>query len=97
MDDICTRFIDGFEVDYQRDIHVEGYEPSDVEKVRILQLCWAVDHPGLCEVGKLLNQVKCGCRVGQHLREARTDICTVVKLQVSLEVKRDFHIPYRPL
>ena len=74
MDDICTGFIDGFEVNFHGDIHVEGYEPSDVENVRILLLCWSGDHPGLCEVGKLLNQGKCGCRrckmVGQHLSDS---------------------------
>ena len=74
MNDICKGFIDGFEVNFQRDIHIEGYEPSHVETVRVLLLCWSGDHPGQCEVGKLLNQGKSGCRrcklVGQHLRDS---------------------------
>ena len=74
MNDICKGFIDGFEVNYHTDILIDGYEPSNVEKVRVLLLCWSGDHPGLCEVGKLLNQGKCGCRrcklVGQHLRDS---------------------------
>ena len=71
MDDLCKGFINGFEVNYPSEIVIEGYQPSSVEVVRVLLLCWAGDHPGQCEVGKLLNQGKCGCRrcelVGQHL------------------------------
>ena len=74
MNDICKGFIDGFEIKVQREIYVEGYELSDAETVRVLLLCWSVDHPGQCEVGKLLNQGKCACRrckmVGQHLRDS---------------------------
>ena len=74
MNDICKGFIDGFEVNVQREIYIEDYELSDVETVRVLLLCWAGDHPGQYEVGKLLNQGKCGCRrckmVIQHLRDS---------------------------
>ena len=45
-----------------------------MDDVRVLLLCFAEDHPGLCEVGKLLNQGKCGCTrcklVGQQLRDS---------------------------
>ena len=74
MNDLCKGFIDGFEVNFLKDIHIEGYTASNVEKVRVLLLCFSGDHPGLCEVGKLLNQGKCGCRrcklVGQQLRDS---------------------------
>lgn len=74
MIDLCKEFIDGFEVNYQRDIHIEGYQPSHVETVRVPLLCWSRDHPGQCKVGKLLNQGKCGCRrckiLGQHLGDS---------------------------
>ena len=36
MIDLCKGFIDGFEVNYQRDIHIEGYQASHVETVRVL-------------------------------------------------------------
>lgn len=74
LTDICKGFIDGFEIKVQREIYIEGYELSDAETVRVLLLCWSGDHPGQCEVGKLLNQGKCACRrckmVGQHLRDS---------------------------
>ncbi|EDO34461.1 predicted protein [Nematostella vectensis] len=63
MEDICEGFINGFEVRLPQ-------EPN-MKRVRVLLLCWSGDHPGQCEVGKLLNQGKCACRrcklVGQHL------------------------------
>ncbi|XP_048578361.1 uncharacterized protein LOC125560609 isoform X2 [Nematostella vectensis] len=63
MEDICEGFINGFEVRLPQ-------EPN-MKRVRVLLLCWSGDHPGQCEVGKLLNQGKCPCRrcklVGQHL------------------------------
>ena len=74
VNDICKGFIDGFEVNYHTDILIDSYEPSNVENVRVLLLCWSGDHPGLCEVGKFLNQGKCACRrcklAGQHLRDS---------------------------
>ena len=56
MDDICKGFIDGYDVNYHSNIFIEGYEPSNEEKVRVLLLCFAGNHPGLCQVGKLLRQ-----------------------------------------
>ena len=74
INDICKGFIDGFQVNVQSEIYIEGYELSDVETVHVLLLFWSGDHPGQCEVGKVLNQGKCGCRqckmVGQHLRDS---------------------------
>lgn len=51
MNDICKGFIDGFIVNVQREISIEGYELSNVETVRVLLLCWSGDHPGQFEVG----------------------------------------------
>lgn len=62
MDDLCQGFIDEFQVSYPPGLAIDNYEPREVETVRILLLCWAADHPGQCEVGKFLNQGKCGCR-----------------------------------
>lgn len=63
MEDLSEGFINGFKVSLPQ-------EPN-LQKVRVLLLCWSGDHPGQCEVGKLLNQGKCACRrcklVGQHL------------------------------
>ncbi|CAB3987948.1 Hypothetical predicted protein [Paramuricea clavata] len=74
MDDICTGFINGFKVNFHTDISIDNYEPKEVENVRTVLFCFAGDHPGLCEVGKLLNQGKCACRrckmVGQHLNDS---------------------------
>lgn len=33
MNDLCKGFIDGFEVNFLKDIHIEGYTASNVEKV----------------------------------------------------------------
>jgi len=63
MEDLCEGFINGFEVSIPS-------EPN-LKRVHVLLLCWSGDHPGQCEIGKLLNQGKCACRrcklVGQHL------------------------------
>ena len=61
-------------MDYPTGITISGYEPSPLETVRLLFLCWTADHPGRCETGKFLNQGRCGCRrckiVGQHLENS---------------------------
>lgn len=63
MEDLCEGFINGFEVTIPQ-------EPNS-KRVRVILLCWSGDHPGQCEIGKILNQGKCPCRrcklVGQHL------------------------------
>ena len=74
MNDLCDGFIKGFQVNYPQGIAIEQYEPSSVETVRLLLVCWTADHPGQCEVGKLLNQGKCPCRhcklIGQHIKNS---------------------------
>jgi len=74
MNDLYNGFIQGFHVDYPTGITIAGYEPSPLETVRLLLLCWTADHPGPCETGKFLNQGRCGCRrckmVGQHLENS---------------------------
>jgi hypothetical protein len=73
MRDIYKGFIHGFEVDRNSlsDFEIDDFDLSNLQRVRILLLCWSGDHPGQCEIGKLLNQGRCPCRrcklIGQHL------------------------------
>ena len=81
MDDLCQSFIDGFQVSYPAELAMDNYEPREVETVRILLLCWAADHPGQCEVGKFLNQGKCGCRICKRLG-SKVSIPTVTTMGI---------------
>ena len=73
MDDLVVGFIDGYTIDCPL-TQIEDYDVSATEQVRVLLLCWLGDHPGQCEVGKCLNQGKCGCRrckvIGVHLLDS---------------------------
>lgn len=55
-------FIDGYQVPIPPGLTINNFEPSGIETVRILLLCWTGDHPAQCEIGNFLNQGKCGCR-----------------------------------
>lgn len=85
MDDICTGFINGFKVNFHTDIGIDNYEPKEVENVRTVLFCFAGDHPGLREVGKLLNQGKCACR-----RCKMVNISTIVPTNICITVKIAF-------
>lgn len=63
INDLCDGFIQGFQVSYPSNaVTIPDYEAHEIERVRVMLLCWAADHPGQCEFGKYLNQGKCACR-----------------------------------
>ena len=62
MKDLVTGFIDGFKVPYPSEVSIDNFQADEMPIIRVLLLCWAGDHPGQCEIGKFLNQGKCGCR-----------------------------------
>lgn len=74
MADLCKGFINGFKIHFPHDIQIQDYPLSEEETVRVLLLCWSGDHPGQCEVGKILNQGRCPCRrcklVGQQIENS---------------------------
>ena len=74
MDDLSKGFISGFNVPYPLQFKSNEFHSSAVENIRLLLLCWAGDHPGQCDIGKFLNQGKCGCKReklhGQHLENS---------------------------
>ena len=74
MDELIYAFFEGFEVEYPLKT-IPEYCLKDCETIRLLLLLWSGDHPGQCEIAKLLNQGKCPCRrcklLGQHLEDPR--------------------------
>lgn len=60
MDDLCNGFISGYKIPYPLQFTSDEFHSSETEVIRLLLLCWTGDHPGQCEVGKFLNQGKCG-------------------------------------
>ena len=74
MDDLSNGFISGYKIAYPLQFTSDEFHSSETETVRLLLLCWTGDHPGQCEVGKFLNQGKCGCRreklQGQQLQNS---------------------------
>ena len=74
MEELVDGFIIGFDVKYPLKL-IPEYVPKETETVRILLLCWLADHIGQCEVGKFLNQGKCGCcrckLIGGHVEDSR--------------------------
>ena len=73
MDVLVVGFIEGYTINCPL-TQIEDYDVSATERVRVLLLCWLGDHLGQCEVGKCLNQGKCGCRrckvIGMHLLDS---------------------------
>ena len=73
-DDLSKGFISGYKVPYPLQFTSDEFNSSETEIIRLLLLCWTGDHPGQCEVGKFLNQGKCGCRreklQGQQLQNS---------------------------
>ena len=74
MDDLCNGFISGYKIPNPLQFTSDEFHFSETEAIRLLLLCWTGDHPGQCEVGKSLNQGKCGCRReklhGQQLKNS---------------------------
>lgn len=62
VDDLSKGFISGYNIPYPLQFSSGEFHSSPIENIRLLLLCWTGDHPGQCEVGKFLNQGKCGCR-----------------------------------
>lgn len=77
MEDITTGFVNGFKVSYPSGVKIEGFQPQKEETIRVLILCWTGDHPAQCEVGKFLNQGRCGCRrckmIGKQLENSNNN------------------------
>lgn len=46
-----------------------------VHSISVLLLCWSGDHPGQCEIGKLLNQGTCPCRRDPRIQGLK--MCTI--------------------
>ena len=72
MEDLVHAFIFGYEVSYPLKT-IPEYQSKETETVRLLLLCWHGDHPAQCEVGKFLNQGKCGCRRCKVIGKQRED------------------------
>lgn len=62
VDDLSRGFISGHNIPYPLQFSSGEFHSSAIENITLLLLCWTGDHPGQCEVGKFLNQGKCGCR-----------------------------------
>ena len=64
-DDLSKGFISGYNIPYPLQFSSGKFHSSGIENIQLLLLCWTGDHPGQCEVGKFLNQGKCGCTISK--------------------------------